>query len=188
MTFSIFEKVQINGKGKFQSIFRIQMPFYFYEICQQSRATKLLSILIRHFKVHVCCTLSLAKSMFQGQIRVLLGPRHFLIFVTYIQVAPVIRSSKAVFYFSLQLYHLFLLSRNSWSKIRMPWETCQSYIQRPPFGVDFTNILLEALTCADPKSAKIQPSCQSFALLGYTVVKAARTMQVKSTTIMTIQW
>ena len=40
-------------------------------------------------------------------------------------------------------------------------------------GVDFTNILLEAFSRADPKAQKIQSSCQSLALLGSALVKAA---------------
>jgi len=49
-------------------------------------------------------------------------------------------------------------------------------------GVDFTNILCTAFTCADPKSAK--KDCQLdclFALLGSGSIKAARKMLYKLT-------
>ncbi len=48
-------------------------------------------------------------------------------------------------------------------------------------GVNFINISLKAFTCADPKSAKRQSSCQSFFVLsGSACKKAASWMLVKS--------
>jgi len=49
-------------------------------------------------------------------------------------------------------------------------------------GVNYTNILHEAFTCADPKSAKKTDSLTViFGLLGFAHVKAARKMMVKLT-------
>jgi len=72
-------------------------------------------------------------------------------------------------------------------------DACQYQVRDPNFsspqscppkgpGVNFTNILHPAFTSADPKSVKIQLSCQYlFSLLGSVRIKAARKMLFKLT-------
>ncbi len=72
--------------------------------------------------------------------------------------------------FRLSLFHFYF-----WYRTVFPIKlNAGSNIQATRPGVNFINILWATFTCADPKSAKRQSSCQSFLqFLGYWRAKAA---------------